>query len=265
MDMGGDERAGGSRARRRRRGVGGHARVMHETRAVDGDVESTGRRLPWGALVPKSTGIRIRKSNGQTATPLPAVVLAGCWRLQSAVLRGLTFLSRTPRPPYPRASTELPGIAEGHETTELMSRKGPIGPGQCQPRAMRIRQVRFVRDLRHRRPHSRRPPYAGPLSTHMARVFLHATEADNAPISRLRPSDLPVGPAAEDGSWSLNFELCCVRKRTSRVSNVTHLPHHPTTPASFRATPAQTPRVAPLPKNSRRWAPLGAVERPGGG
>ena len=77
MDMGGDERAGDTRARRRRRGVGGHAHVTHENAR-----SRRGRRI-WpttsrGALVPKSTGIRIRESNGHTAAPLPAVVLAGC-------------------------------------------------------------------------------------------------------------------------------------------------------------------------------------------
>ena len=149
---------------------------------------------------------------------------------------------------------------------QLTSSRGPIGPGQWQPRAMRIRQVRFVRDLGHRRPHSRRPPYAGPLSTHKTRVFLHATEAGVASISRPWVADVTRRPAAEDGSWSLNFEPCCVRKRTSRVSNVTHLPHHPTTPFSFRASPAQTHACAPEKKIgglSRRWAPLGTVGRPG--
>ena len=89
LDMGGDERAGGSRARRRRRGVGGHARVMHETRAVDGDVESTGRRLPWGALVPKSTGFESGKQ--RTNRHAPARCRA-CWVLALAV-RGLTWFN----------------------------------------------------------------------------------------------------------------------------------------------------------------------------
>ena len=119
-----------------------------------------------------------------------------------------------------------------------------------------------MRELWHRGPHSQRPPYAGPLAVHKTRVFRTTLEPDVAPLHRPRPADVTRHPAAEDGSWSLNFEPPVDRKRTSRVSNVTHLPHHPTTPTVRPATPAQNHACAPEGGNAGpccRLAPLGTL------
>ncbi len=60
----------------------------------------------------------------------------------------------------------------------------------------------------------------------------------------------------------MNFEKRTSRKRTSRGSNVTHLPHHPTTPTVRPATPAQNHACAPEGGNagpSCRLVPLGTL------
>ena len=132
MDMGGDERAGDTRARRRRRGVGGHAHVTHENAR-----SRRGCRI-WpttsrGALVPKSTGIRIRESNGHTAAPLPAVVLAGCAGARSPRSDAVVDPRRSPpdRPTHmhPRHCRHR----EEHQTARILSstvrRHEPADPG----------------------------------------------------------------------------------------------------------------------------------------
>ena len=60
----------------------------------------------------------------------------------------------------------------------------------------------------------------------------------------------------------MNFESCCVRKRTSPVGIEDHLPHHPTTPTVRPATPAQNHACAPEGGNagpSCRLVPLGTL------
>ena len=135
MDMGGDERAGDTRARRRRRGVGGHAHVTHENAR-----SRRGRRI-WpttsrGALVPKSTGIRIRESNGHTAAPLPAVVLAGCAGARSPRSDVVVDPRRTPPPDRPtHMHPRHCRHREAHQTARIlsslndapMSRREPTG------------------------------------------------------------------------------------------------------------------------------------------
>ena len=188
MDMGGDERAGDTRARRRRRGVGGHAHVMHENAR-----SRRGRRI-WpttsrGALVPKSTGIRIRESNGHTAAPLPAVVLAGCAGARSPRSDAVVDPRRSP-PDRPTHMHPRHCRHREAQTARILSSTVRHELARTRAPELDFKKGRFVRQLRPRWAHPRQPPHAGPLSRHKTCVFLHAPEPDVAPLPRPWPADV---------------------------------------------------------------------------
>ena len=103
--------------------------------------------------------------------------------------------ARPPSPPRPRArhGQPRPRVAMISACTGRVfdRRRNPGSMAVAGPGAPIVNSKGdFVRGLWHRRPHSRRPPYAGPLSNHKTRVIRTTTEPDVASISRPWPADV---------------------------------------------------------------------------
>ena len=103
--------------------------------------------------------------------------------------------ARPPSPPRPRArhGQPRPRVAMISACTGRVfdRRRNPGSMAVAGPGAPIVNSKGdFVRGLWHRRPHSRRPPYAGPLSNHKTCVFRTTMEPDVASLSRPWPADV---------------------------------------------------------------------------